>query len=202
MFEKNKLLGKKIALLSTDGFEQSELLEPLAALQKAGADVQVVSINKGQIKGWQKGNWGKFVDVDLTLDEAEPEDFDALMLPGGVMNPDKLRLETKAVKFAAEFMKAGKPIAAICHGPQLLIETGALDGRKMTSFPSLKSDFKNAGAIWLDEEVVVDQGLVTSRKPADIPAFNKKMIEVFAEGLYPVSRQRTTRHRAEKSRLI
>lgn len=172
----------KVAILATDGFEQSELLEPKAALENSGAEVKVVSIKPGKIKAWSNTYWGQDVTVDLTLDEAHVENFDALMLPGGVMNPDRLRMEPKAVNFVKAFADSGKPIAAICHGPQTLIETGMVKGRQMTSWPSLKTDLINAGADWVDQEVVVDNGLVTSRKPADIPAFNQKMIEEFAEG--------------------
>ncbi|WP_295906219.1 type 1 glutamine amidotransferase domain-containing protein [uncultured Bdellovibrio sp.] len=178
------LKGKRIAILATDGFEESELFEPKKALDDAGAETSVVSLKKGKIKGWSKGDWGKSIAVDLTLDEADSEDFDALMLPGGVMNPDRLRMDERAVEFAQDFVDAQKPIAALCHGPQLLIETGILSGRKVTSWPSLRTDIINAGGKWFDAEVVTDQGLVTSRKPDDIPAFNKKMIEEFGEGLH------------------
>lgn len=176
------LEGKSIAILATDGFEESELLEPKKALENAGAETSIISLKKGKIKGWSKGNWGKSIDVDFSLDEADPEDFDALMIPGGVMNPDKLRVDERAVEFAQDFVDSGKPIASICHGPQLLIETGILAGRKVTSWPSLRTDIINAGGHWYDAEVITDQGLVTSRKPEDIPAFNKKMIEEFMEG--------------------
>ncbi|MEK2645715.1 type 1 glutamine amidotransferase domain-containing protein [Bdellovibrio sp. BCCA] len=178
------LKGKRVAILATDGFEESELFEPKKALEDAGAETSVVSLKKGKIKGWNKGDWGKSISVDLSLDEADAEDFDALMLPGGAMNPDRLRIDERAVEFAQDFVDAQKPIAAICHGPQLLIETGILSGRKVTSWPSLRTDIINAGGKWFDAEVVTDQGLVTSRKPDDIPAFNKKMIEEFGEGLY------------------
>lgn len=181
-----ELQGKRVAILSTDGFEQSELFEPLKALKEAGADVQIVSIKAGEIKGWKHTDWGEKIKVDLVLEDASADDFDALMLPGGVINPDKLRIEEKAVQFVKAIAEAGKPIAAICHGPQTLIETGVLIGRTMTSWPSLKTDLINAGANWIDEEVVVDNGLVTSRKPDDIPAFNRKMIEEFAEGRHSI----------------
>lgn len=181
-----KLKGKKVAILSTDGFEQSELLEPRQALQEAGAEVMVISLKSGEIKGWKDKDWGDSVKVDAVLQDVQAEQFDALMLPGGVINPDKLRMDEKAVQFVKAFADAGKPIAAICHGPQTLIETGMLIGRTMTSWPSLKTDLINAGANWIDEEVVADNGLVTSRKPADIPAFNRKMIEEFAEGVHSV----------------
>jgi protease I len=165
-----------------NGFEQSELLEPKKALEAAGARVDVISPQSGKVKGWQHTNWGQEVPVDLGLDEARADDYDALLLPGGVMNPDKLRANPKAVQFVRSFVDSGKPIAAICHGPWTLIEAGGVKGRKVTSWPSLQTDLKNAGASWVDQEVVTDKGLVTSRKPDDLPAFNKKMIEEFAEG--------------------
>ncbi len=176
------LTNKKVAILTENGFEQSELTSPKKALEDAGATVHVISPQSGKVKAWDKDNWGIEVTVDAQLDSANPEDYDALMLPGGVMNPDKLRLNKKAVEFATHFMEESKPVAAICHGPQLLIETDMLDGREMTSYPSLQTDLENAGADWRDEEVVVDNGLVTSRKPADLEAFNAKMIEEIAEG--------------------
>ena len=190
----NELRGKNIAILATDGFEESELFEPKAALDKAGARTAIVSLRKGYIKAWTKGNWGKLIEVDQDLDETESEDFDGLFLPGGVMNPDKLRNDERAVEFAQDFVDAGKPIAAICHGPQLLIETGVLTGRKVTSWPSVRTDIINAGAEWYDAEVMVDNGLVTSRKPEDIPAFNKKMIEVFSDGLQKEQDRGATPH--------
>lgn len=178
------LKGKRVAILATDGFEQDELLSPLKALQEAQADVKIVSPGKDQIKGWDYTDWGKKVKVDMPLDKARPEDFDALMLPGGVINPDHLRREPAAVQFVKTFFQTGKPVAAICHGPQMLIEADVVRGRKMTSFASIKTDLKNAGAKWVDAEVVVDNGLVTSRSPDDLPAFNQKMIEEFAEGVH------------------
>ncbi|MFS4460046.1 type 1 glutamine amidotransferase domain-containing protein [Bdellovibrio sp. HCB2-146] len=190
----NELNGKNIAILATDGFEESELFEPKAALEKAGARTVIVSPHKGHIKAWAKGNWGSLIEVGQDLEEADSEDFDALFLPGGVMNPDKLRNDERAVDFAQDFVDSGKPIAAICHGPQLLIETGILTGRKVTSWPSVRTDMINAGAEWYDAEVMVDNGLVTSRKPEDIPAFNKKMIEEFAEGLHKEHEQGATPH--------
>ncbi|MBK0403342.1 type 1 glutamine amidotransferase [Adhaeribacter sp. BT258] len=177
-----KLEGKKIAILATDGFEQVELLEPRKALEAEGATTHIISPNSGEIKGWNHTDWGEKVKVDVKLADAQPQDYDALLLPGGVMNPDKLRMNPDAVDFAAAFMREKKPVAAICHGPWTLVETGMIQGRKMTSYESIKTDLKNAGANWVDEEVVTDMGLVTSRKPDDIPAFNKKMIEEFAEG--------------------
>jgi protease I len=179
-----KLSGKKVAILATDGFEQSELIEPRKALQAAGATCHVVAPKAGKVKGWKDADWGDEVEVDRTLREARPDNYDALVLPGGVKNPDTLRMDPKAVAFVDAFVKAGKPIAAICHGPQTLIETGMVRGRKMTSYASLKTDLTNAGATWVDEEVVCDRGLVTSRKPDDLPAFNAKMIEEFGEGVH------------------
>lgn len=178
------LENRKIAILTEEGFEQVELTSPKAALKDAGATVHIISPKSGKIKAWDKTNWGIEVDVDKQLDEVSPNDYDALVLPGGVLNPDKLRQNKDAVAFVAAFLKEGKPVAAICHGPQMLIETGLIKGRKLTSFPSLQTDLKNAGAEWVDEEVVVDKGLITSRKPDDLPAFNKKAIEEFAEGMH------------------
>jgi protease I len=175
------LIGKKIAILATDGFEQSELLEPRKALDEAGATTQVVSPAGNKVKGWNHKEWGKEVEVDVPLDSANSEDFDALLLPGGVMNPDQLRMNPKAVEFVKHFTDAGKPVAAICHGPWTLLEAGAVRGRTLTSWPSLKTDLKNAGATWVDKEVVTDAGLVTSRKPDDIPAFNRAMLRLFGE---------------------
>jgi protease I len=176
------LSGKRIAVLATDGFEQSELLKPRRALDEAGAITEVVSPKSGAIKGWDEKDWGEEVEVDVPLRRAKPEHYDGLLLPGGVMNPDQLRQEPAAVEFVRKFFEAGKPVAAICHGPQLLIEAGVVHDRRLTSYPSLKTDLLNAGADWVDAAVVVDEGLVTSRKPADIPRFNEKMIEEFAEG--------------------
>jgi protease I len=176
------LQGKKVAILATDGFEQSELLEPRKALDEAGATTQVVSPAGKKIKGWDQKDWGKEVSVDVPLDSAHAEEFDALLLPGGVMNPDQLRMNPTAVQFVKQFTDAGKPVAAICHGPWTLVEAGAVRGRTMTSWPSLKTDLNNAGASWVDKEVVNDQGVVTSRSPDDIPAFNREMIRLFSEG--------------------
>ncbi|HWF10912.1 MAG TPA: type 1 glutamine amidotransferase domain-containing protein [Bryobacteraceae bacterium] len=178
----DRLDGKRVAILATNGFEQSELIEPRKALDAAGAKTQVVSPEKGKIKGWNHTDWGEEVGVDIALDAADPHAFDALLLPGGVMNPDKLRMIPAAVHFVREFFAARKPVAAICHGPWMLLEAGAVRGRTLTSWPSLQTDIRNAGGKWVDEEVVVDNGVVTSRKPDDIPAFNRKMIEEFAEG--------------------
>lgn len=176
------LSGKKIAILATDGFEQVELTEPRKALDEVGATTHVVSPKSGEIKGWNFKEWGQSVSVDRTLDQTKAEDYDALLLPGGVINPDHLRLESKAITFVKGFVQEGKPIAAICHGPWTLIEADAVRGRTMTSWPSLKSDLKNAGAHWVDQQVVTDGNLITSRKPDDIPAFSKKIIEEIADG--------------------
>jgi len=177
-----ELNNTRVAALVENGFEQSELIEPKKALEAAGARVDVVSPRQGKVKGWQHTDWGQEVTVDVTLDAASPDNYDALLLPGGVMNPDKLRANARAVQFVKAFVDSGRPIAAICHGPWTLIEAGGVKGRSVTSWPSLQSDLENAGAKWVDREVVTDNGLVTSRKPDDIPAFNKKMIEEFAEG--------------------
>lgn len=175
------LENKKIAILTDNGFEQIELTSPKSALEEAGATVHIIS-QQNTVKGWDHDHWGIEINADVSLSNANPEDYDALMLPGGVMNPDKMRTEKAYVDFAQHFLETGKPIAAICHAPQLLIETGMLAERNMTSYPSLKTDLKNAGVIWEDKEVVSDNGLITSRSPDDLPAFNKKMIEEFAEG--------------------
>lgn len=176
------LNGKRVAILATNGVEQSELLEPRQALLDAGAKAEVISPESGKIKAWNLKDWGEEISVDRELKQAKPDDYDALMLPGGVMNPDKLRVNTDAVRFVRHFVETGKPIAAICHGPWTLIEAGGVKGKTMTSWPSLRTDLTNAGAKWVDQEVVTDKGLVTSRKPDDIPAFSKKMIEEVAEG--------------------
>ena len=177
-----RLDGRRVAVLATDGFEQSELEQPVAALKAAGAKVEVVSPKSGQIQGMQHDQKGRTTTVDTLLAGADASQYDALVLPGGVANPDKLRLEPKAIAFVKSFADAKKPIAAICHGPWTLINAEAVEGRKMTSWPSLEVDLKNAGADWVDQEVVVDRGLVTSRKPDDLPAFCDRMIEEFAEG--------------------
>jgi protease I len=174
--------GKKVAVLATHGFEQSELEKPVAALREAGATVHVVSPEAGEIKGWDNKDWGRAVPVDVTLDKALVATYDALVLPGGQMNPDILRANPQAVAFVRDFWEAGKPIGAICHAPWLLVEAGIVEGRKMTSYGSIATDVKNAGALWEDSEVVTDQGLVTSRKPEDLPAFCKKLVEEIAEG--------------------
>jgi len=177
-----KLDGKKVAILVADGFEQVEMTKPREALDAAGAETKIVSLKSDQIQGMNHMEKGDKFDVDLTLDDARPEEFDALMIPGGLYNPDALRSNEDALDFARQFFKAGKPVAAICHGPQVLISADLVRGRKMTSWPAIKVDMRNAGARWVDEEVVVDNGLVSSRKPDDIPAFNNKMIEEFGEG--------------------
>ncbi len=183
-----QLSGKRVAILATDGFEQSELFEPKRLLEEAGAHTTVVSVAAGEIKGWDEKDWGQSVLVDMTLEEGSASDFHALVLPGGVMNSDKLRTESQAVSFVKEFFTSGKPIGAICHGPWLLVEAGVVAGLTLTSWPSLKTDLRNAGAEWFDQEVCVDRGLVTSRKPADIPAFVNKLIEEMQEGSH--ARQR------------
>ncbi len=181
---KNILAGKKVAILVADGFEQVELTGPKEALEKAGAKAEIISPAGETVKGWDTTKWGKTFRVDVPLKKAKADDYDALLLPGGVMNPDKLRMDQKAVQFCREFFDAGKPVAAICHGPWTLINAGVVEGRRMTSWPSVKTDLENAGADWVDEQVVVDNGLVTSRKPADISVFNRKMIEEFCEGVH------------------
>jgi protease I len=174
-----ELQGIKAAILVTDGFEQVELTDPRKALDQAGAQTRVVSPKNGSVRGWRLTEWGDEVPVDVPLDQARPDEFDALLLPGGVINPDKLRIEPKAVQFVKAFFDAQKPVAAICHGPWTIIEAGAARGRQIASWPSLKTDLRNAGAEWMDKESVTDGNLVTSRKPDDIPAFNRAMIELF-----------------------
>jgi protease I len=176
-----QLDGMRVAILATDGFEQSELLEPRKALDEAGADTELVSPKEGRIKGWNHKDWGQEVEVDQSLSGADPEDYDALLLPGGVMNPDSLRMQPEAVSFVKSFFDAGKPVAAICHGPWTVIEAGAVKGYRLTSWPSLKTDINNGGGEWVDEEVVVDDNLVTSRKPDDLPAFNREVLKLFAQ---------------------
>jgi protease I len=178
----DQLKGKKVAILAADMFERVELEEPRKALEQAGADVEIVSIHDGEIKGFDHFDPANTVNVDKTVEEVQAADYDALMIPGGVGNPDQLRGDENAVRFVSEFAEQRKPMAVICHGPWVLIDAGVARGRRMTSWPTVGTDLRNAGAEWVDEEVVVDQGLVTSRKPDDIPAFNKKMIEEFAEG--------------------
>ena len=192
-----QLQGKKVAILATDGVERVELTEPRKALDAAGARTVVVSPKSGSIKGWEHDHWGDSITVDQSLDDARADQFDALMLPGGVMNPDHLRQNERAVQFVRSFFDAGKPVAAICHAPWMLVEADVVNGRTITSWPSLRTDIMNAGAEWVDREVVTDEGLVTSRKPDDIPAFSRKMIEEFAEGVHEA--QRTTSSRGSRA---
>jgi protease I len=186
-----KIEGNKIAILATDGFEQSELFEPKKALEEAGAEVYIVSLKSGEIKGWDEKDWGESIKVDATLDETLPETYDALVLPGGLMNPDSLRVEDKAINFVKSFFDAGKPVGAICHAPWTLINAGVVKGRKMTSYTSIRKDLENAGAEWMDMQVVTDNGLVTSRKPDDLPAFIDKLIEEIAEGIHQKQKSAT-----------
>ncbi len=181
-----QLTGKRVAIVVTDGFEQDELERPRQALEEAGAKTEVVSPKSGKVKGWKSTDWGTEIAVDKELRQADPNEYDALMLPGGQMNPDNLRMDKGVVQFVKAFVRSGKPIAAICHGPVTLIEAGGVKGRRLTSFSSIKTDLQNAGAEWIDQEVVTDHGLVTSRKPDDIPAFNQKMIEEFRESRHPL----------------
>jgi protease I len=178
----SELSGKRVAILVADGFEQVELTQPKAALEEAGAVTAIISPEPDAVKGWKHTEWGDMFPVDVTLREAHPEDFHALLLPGGVINPDKLRIVPEAIEFIKGFVRSGKPVAAICHGPWTLIDAEAVRGRTITSWPSLKTDLTNAGAKWVDKEIVVDSGIVTSRKPDDIPAFNREMIKEFAKG--------------------
>ncbi len=178
------LQGKKIAFLATDGVEQVELVEPRKALDDAGAETVLLSIEEGQIQGFDHLDHADKLDVDGKIAEASPEDYDGIVIPGGVANGDFLRADEDTVRFVAEFAKTKKPIAAICHAPWVLVEAGIAKGAKLTSFPALKTDIENAGGTWVDEEVVVDSGLTTSRNPGDIPAFNAKIIEEFAEGVH------------------
>lgn len=199
------LKGKKVAILVADGFEQIELTATRDALEAAGAATEIVSPSEKEVQGWNHDDKADMFPVDMPLSRARSDDYDALLLPGGVRNPDQLRQLTRALEFVDGFFATGKPVAAICHAPWTLIDTGVVDGRKMTSWPSLKTDLRNAGADWVDKEVVVDHGLVSSRKPADIPAFNVKMIQVFAEGrqrplLHAVAKKRTPTQRREEYR--
>ena len=196
----DKLNGKRVAILATDGVEEVELTEPRKALDEAGAHTAVVSPKPNTIKAWQHDHWGSEIRVDTPLDRANPNDFDALMLPGGVMNPDHLRQDDRAVGFVRAFFQAGKPVAAICHAPWMLVEADVVRGRTVTSWPSLETDLRNAGADWVDREVVTDEGLVTSRRPDDIPAFNRKMVEEFAEGVHEGQRRAATTSRNAEGR--
>ncbi|HEU5148011.1 MAG TPA: type 1 glutamine amidotransferase domain-containing protein [Chryseosolibacter sp.] len=173
----------KVAILTENGFEQVELLSPKKAMEEAGVSVEIVS-PQDEIRAWDEKDWGITISVDKNLDEAKPEQYDGLVLPGGVLNPDQLRRNRTAVNFIRHFLESGKPLAVICHGPQTMIETGMLNGRTMTSYPSIKTDLINAGVNWVDEEVVVDRGLVSSRSPKDLDAFNKKLLEELAEGVH------------------
>jgi protease I len=180
----NRLSGKRVAILVENGFEQVELTEPRKALENAGIQTQVISPQQGKVKGWNHTDWGEEIPVDVPLEQARADQYDALLLPGGVMNPDKLRRNQQALDFVRAFFEAGKPVAAICHAPWTLIDAGVVSGRTLTSYPSLQTDLKNAGANWVDSEVIVDNGLITSRKPDDIPAFNHKMLEEIGEGIH------------------
>lgn len=182
----SNLKGKKIAILATDGFEQVELTEPRKALDEAGAATVVIAPKSGEIRGWHTKQWGETVKVDKTVENANPNDYDALVLPGGVMNPDHLRMNAGAVNFVRQFIASGKPIGAICHGPWMLIEAGAVKGKTITSWPSLKTDLKNAGANWVDQEVAMDGTFITSRKPDDIPAFSRAIIDIVSRGVHNV----------------
>ena len=183
--------GKKVAIITEHGFEEVELTSPMNALEEAGAIVSIISPQDGKVKAWNHDHWSIELPVDKHISEANPEDYDMLLLPGGVLNPDKLRLNKEAVSFAQHFLEQAKPLAAICHGPQTLIETGMLDGRTMTSYWAIKTDLINAGVNWQDKEVVVDNGLVTSQGPEDLEAFNKKMIEELSEGPHATTGQFT-----------
>jgi protease I len=185
------LYGRKVAILVEKGFEQIELEGPRNALEEAGAIAHIVSPAGENVRAWDEQDWGDEFPVDIELREASAVDYDALLLPGGVMNPDRLRMNDEAVRFVRDFVTAGKPVAAICHGPWTLVEADVVRGRTLTSYPSLKTDLRNAGAVWVDEEVVVDLGLITSRRPDDLPAFNRKIVEEFAEGR-PAARQPAT----------
>ena len=180
----SRVSGKKVAILTENGFEEIELTSPKRAMENEGIVVDIVSPQRDTVKAWVHDHWSIELPVDVNLSDADPEDYDAIMIPGGVINPDLMRINKDCVAFAKSFLEAGKPVAAICHGPQLLIETGLLEGRKITSWPSIKTDIKNAGANWKDKEVVVDRGLVTSRSPKDLDAFNKKLLEEIGEGIH------------------
>lgn len=177
----DQLNGVRVAIVVTDGFEQVELTEPRKALEAAGAKTTLVSPKSGSVRGWKFTEWGDDLPVDAELSKVKPDDFDALLLPGGVINPDALRVDKAVVAFVKSFFDSGKPVASICHGPWTLINAGVVKGREMTSWPSLEMDLRNAGANWVDREVVVDRGLVTSRKPDDLPAFNREMTKLFAQ---------------------
>jgi protease I len=190
-FMAREVKGKKVAILTENGFEEVELTSPMNALEQAGVDVEIISPQSEKVKAWDHDHWSIELPVDKNIKDARPEDYDMLVLPGGVLNPDKTRLNKDCIAFAQYFLEQGKPLAAICHGPQLLIETGMLEGRTMTSYPSVKTDLVNAGVNWVDKEVVVDNGLVTSRSPEDLEAFNKKMLEELGEGTHATTGQFT-----------
>jgi protease I len=183
----DELKGKRVAFLFTDGAEQAEVTEPLEAVRKAGAETDIVSLEKGEVEMWKHFDKGDKMTAEVAVADADPSDYDGLVLPGGVANPDQLRLNKDAVRFVRAFFEQDKPVGVICHGPWMLVETGVAKGRKVTSWPSLQTDLRNAGADWVDEEVVVDNGLVTSRKPDDLPAFCAKIVEEFAEGKHTQS---------------
>ena len=180
------LSGKKVAIITENGFEEVEFTSPKKALEEAGATVHIVSPQKEKVKAWNHDHWSIELPVDVNVSDADPADYDALVIPGGVLNPDQMRVNEDCVEFAKDFLRSGKPVAAICHGPQLLIETGMLQGRNMTSFKSVRTDLENAGVLWQDKEVIVDHGLVTSRSPKDLDAFNRKMVEEIREGIHDV----------------
>ena len=190
------LEGTRVAILAADMFERVELEQPREALERAGAETEIVSLKPGKIQGFDHFDPADTVKVDRTVEEASADDYDALMVPGGVGNPDQLRGDENAVAFVRAFHDAGKPMAVICHGPWVLVEAGVVRGRKLTSWPTLQTDIRNAGGDWVDQEVVVDQGLVTSRKPDDIPAFNEKMVEEFCEGRHAGQREKASEARA------
>lgn len=187
----NRLEGKRVAILVANGFEQVELTGPRKALNDAGAETVIVSPEDDTVRGWEHTEWGDDFDVELSLDEADPDDFDALHLPGGVMNPDTMRRNESAQRFVRSFFEAGKPVGVICHGAWTLIDAGVVEGRRLTSYHTIQSDLKNAGANWVDEEVVVDKGLVSSRNPDDLPAFERKLVEEVGEGVHEEQRERT-----------
>jgi protease I len=183
--------GKKVAILTDNGFEEVELTIPKQALEEAGVITHIVSAQEGKVKAWDHDHWSIELPVDKALQDANPEDYDGLLIPGGVINPDQMRGQKEYVAFAQHFIEQGKPLFAICHGPQLLIETGMISTRTLTSYPSIKTDLINAGALWIDKEVVVDNGLVTSRSPKDLEAFNKKVLEELSEGQHATTGQFT-----------
>jgi protease I len=186
-----ELIGRRVAIVVANGAEQIAMTDPRDALDGAGAETDLVSIEKDEVKGWEHTKWGETFDVDVPIDDADPDDYDALLLPGGVMSPDRLRQDERVLAFVRAFFEAGKPVAAICHGPWTLIDAGVVEGRRLTSYPSIRKDLENAGAEWVDEKVVVDRGLVTSRKPDDLPAFDAKMLEEFAEGRHAARWERS-----------